>query len=163
MNTPDPHLATVLSWVGKTYAEMDALYPREFVPRNATPGRRLLWAAGMRGCWNLVRAETRLRTGIELPEEYHLALDQRIYRTVFEPQPWDLVPICNHKLPIVTHVMIVLPGLNVIHAIEEAGPIAHPLTREPWWSRIGREVIDDGQTQTLGRRGYLRLREAHLR
>ena len=139
----DPHLATVAGWVGKTYAEMEALFPR----RTGAPTKQ--WQAGMRGCWNLARASYALR-GDELPEEYHAALDARMFRTVFEPAPWDLVPICNHRLSIVTHVALVLPHSLIIHALEEHNVVAHPVTREPWWSRVARDEN--------GRRGYLRRR-----
>jgi cell wall-associated NlpC family hydrolase len=125
----DPILLTVSRWVGKTYEEMEALYPSNH--RNG-------WASSY-GCWALARAAEALR-GNELPEQYHAALDARMFRTVFELQPWDLIPICNHRLPIVTHVMLYLGDSTVIHAIEDSGVVAHPISREK------------------GRRGYLRLR-----
>jgi cell wall-associated NlpC family hydrolase len=136
-------LATATRWVGKTYAEMEALCPR------AGGAPLVQWQAGMRGCWNLVREAYALR-GTPLPEEYHSALDQRLFRTVFDPAPWDIVPICNHKLPIVTHVALVLPESMILHALESHGVVAQPLTREPWWSRIARDE--------KRRRGFLRLR-----
>jgi cell wall-associated NlpC family hydrolase len=124
----DPHLLTVSGWVGKNYEEM---------------------GTSMRGCWNLVRTAYALR-GIGLPFDYHITLDQQMFRTVFELQPWDIVPICNHRLPIVTHVALYLGDSTIIHAIEDSGVVAHPISREPWWSRIARDE--------KGRRGYLRLR-----
>lgn len=145
-------LATASRWVGKTYAEMDAIYPRIFQPRRPTApeqAARYAWEAGARGCWSLVRAAFSLR-GVEIPEEYHAALDARLFRTVFDPQPFDIVPICNHRLPIVTHVALVLPDSLILHALETYGVVAQPLTRDPWWSRIARDRD--------GRRGYLRLR-----
>lgn len=139
----DPHLQIVAGWVGKTYEEMEQLFPRQ---RTGAPSQ---WVAGARGCWNLVRAAYQLR-GVVIPEEYHAALDQRLFRTVFEPQPFDVVPISLHRLPIVTHVGLFLGEGFMVHAIEESGVIGHPLSREPWWSRIAK--AEDG------RRGYLRLR-----
>jgi hypothetical protein len=139
----DPHLAIVAGWVGRSYAEMEALFPR------TATGSSLQWEAGMRGCWNLVRAAEALR-GNETPEEYHAALDARMYRTVFEPEPWDLIPICNHRLQIVTHVTLVLPESLHIHALEDHGVVLQPITREPWWSRVARDEN--------GRRGFLRRR-----
>lgn len=140
----DPILLTVSGWVGKTYEEMEALYPSN---------HRSSWASSY-GCWALARAAYSLR-GVDLPEQYHAALDSRMFRTVFEPEPLDLVPICNHRLPIVTHVMIYLGDSTVIHAIEDSGVVAHPLTREPWYSRIARDE--------QGRRGFLRLRNQQPR
>ncbi len=157
----DEHLATVAGWVGKTYSEMEALFPRRNflsteltrdADRNArhlSGGSRVGWKAGMRGCWNLIRAAESLR-GNAIPEEYYAALDARMYRTVFEPQPWDIIPVCNHRLPIVTHVMLYLGESVVVHALEDPGVISGPITRDPWWSRIARD--------RSGRRGYLRLR-----
>jgi hypothetical protein len=144
----DRHLATVAGWVGKTYAEMEALFPR------AATATGVPWMAGMRGCWNLVRAAEALR-GNEAPEEYHAALDARMYRTVYELQPWDLIPICNHRLTIVTHVMLCIDESLAVHALEDTGVISGPVTREPWWSRIAREQLPDW---SFGRRGFLRRR-----
>ena len=144
MTFSDPLLAKVAGWVGKSYDEMEALYPR---PANRS------WRSGMRGCWNLVRAAYALR-GVELPEEYHAALDSRLFRTVFELQPFDLIPICNHRLPIVTHVALYLGESKIIHAIEDSGVVSHPITREPWHSRIARDE--------KRRLGYLRLRAPFL-
>jgi cell wall-associated NlpC family hydrolase len=139
----DPHLITAAGWVGKSYAEMEALFPRK------GGASTVQWQAGARGCWNLVREAYRL-SGVEIPEEYHAALDARMFRTVYEPQPWDLVPICNHVLPIVTHVALYLGDSMILHALEAHGVVAQPITREPWWSRIARDE--------KGRRGFLRLR-----
>lgn len=139
----DPHLATVAGWVGKTYAEMEALYPRGRGAAGWEPGS---------GCWSLVRAAFALR-GVDLPEAYYLAvLDSRMFRTVFDPQPWDVVPISNHRLTIVTHVALYLGGPDslIIHALEDAGVLAHPLHREPVYSRIARDE--------KRRLGFLRLR-----
>lgn len=137
----DPHLLTVAGWVGKTYEEMEALYP-------SNRPERVGWASSF-GCWALVRAAYALR-GVNLPEQYHAALDARLFRTVHELEPWDIVPVCNHPLAIVTHVMLYLGDSTVIHAMEEVNVVAHPITREPWWTRIARD--------RQGRRGYLRLR-----
>jgi cell wall-associated NlpC family hydrolase len=141
--TADPQLAIVAGWVGKSYADMEALFPRH----GGAPS--LQWQAGMRGCWNLYRAAESLR-GNAIPEEYHAALDARLFRTVYELQPWDLIPICNHRLSIVTHVALYFGASLMVHALEVYGVVSQPITREPWWSRIARDES--------GRRGYLRLR-----
>jgi cell wall-associated NlpC family hydrolase len=139
MTLSDPRLATVATWIGRSYADMNRLYPS---PDGA-------WEAGLRGCWNLARAAYRLR-GVELPPEYHVALDQRMFRTVFDPEPWDLVPFCIHKLPIVTHVALYLGDDTIVHAVQDAGVVAHPITRLPFWNYAARDE--------KGRHGYLRLR-----
>lgn len=118
-------LATVASWVGRSHADLN--------------------------CWDLIRAAYRLRD-VELPASYHDALLRGLFRTVFEPEPWDLIPVCNHRLEIANHVMLYLGAGTVIHSIEDSGVVTQPLLREPWWSRIARER--DGER----RRGYLRLR-----
>lgn len=160
----DPHLATVAGWVGKTYAEMEALYPRG---RGAAG-----WEPGPKACWSLARAAFALR-GIALPGNEFDVIHGGHARTVFEPEPWDLVLVCNHRLAIPNHVMLYLGGHDsiVVHAIEDGGVIAHPITREPWWSRVLRETPKESHVarcETCGakrgllcadlRRGYLRLR-----
>lgn len=121
----DPRLTTIAGWVGRSHAELN--------------------------CWELVRAAFRMR-GEQLPASYHEALLKGMFRTVFEPEPWDLVPVCNHRLEIVNHVALYLGDGQIIHSLEDVGVVAHPLVREPWFSRIARER--DGAR----RKGFLRLR-----
>lgn len=116
---------TITGWVGRSYAEMD--------------------------CWELIRRAYRLRE-VVLPNHYHAALSQGMFRTVFDPEPWDIVPISNHKLEIVNHVALYLGDGQIIHSIEDSNVCVQPLTREPWFSRIARER--DGER----RKGFLRLR-----
>jgi cell wall-associated NlpC family hydrolase len=123
--TNDPRLLTVSGWVGRSHADLD--------------------------CWELVREAFRLRD-VKLHASYHEALLNGMFRTVFEPEPWDLVPISNHRLEIVNHVALYLGDGQIIHSIEDAGVVLHPLTREPWFSRIARERAGDR------RKGFLRLR-----
>lgn len=121
----DPRLLTIAGWAGRSHAELN--------------------------CWSLIVAAYKLRD-VRLPSTYHDALSAGMFRTVFEPEPWDLVPIANHRLEITNHVALYVGDGQIIHSIEEAGVISHPLTREPWWSRVARER--DGAR----RKGYLRLR-----
>lgn len=121
----DETIKTILGWVGRSYAEMD--------------------------CWELIRRAYALR-GVDLPQGYHAALSQGLFRTVFEPEPFDLIPISNHKLEIVNHVALYLGDGLMIHSVQDSNVVVQPLTREPWWSRIARER--DGAR----RKGYLRIR-----
>lgn len=148
MNDIRHQIATIQSWVGKTYAEMATLAPDAFSEGRTTEN----WERGMRACWSIVRAAYALR-GDSIPDQYHAALDARLFRTVKDPEPFDVVPLCLHKLPIVTHVGLYLGESLVIHALEEQGIVCHPITREPWWSHIARDKA--------GNRGYLRLRQTH--
>jgi cell wall-associated NlpC family hydrolase len=121
----DPRLITISGWVGRSYADLD--------------------------CWELIVAANRLRD-VHLPPSYHVALQQGLFRTVFEPEPWDLVPVSNHKLEITNHVMLYLGDGLVIHSVQDSNVVSHPITREPWWSRIARERGGER------RRGYLRVK-----
>lgn len=123
--TTDTHLSTVAGWVGRSYADLP--------------------------CWQLVREAYRLR-GIELPADYYASLDS--FRTVFEPEPWDLVVMCNHRLSIANHVGLYLGEGRLIHSVEDSNVVITPLEREPWWSRVARTRPTDEHPQ--GRRGYLR-------
>lgn len=126
----DEHLATVAGWAGRSHKELD--------------------------CEQLVIEAFRLR-GIELPGLYR-AMFKGMFFTAFELQPWDVVPVCNHRLHVMTHAGIYLGDGLVIHSFEDSGVVILPITREPWWSRIATEDTPDG---SVGRRGYLRLR-SHL-
>jgi len=120
----EDHLATLRSWVGRSYAEMR--------------------------CWDVVLEAFRLRC-VELPYGYAEALERRLFRTVSDPEPWDVVPICNHELAIVNHVALYIGENLIIQSCEESGVVITPLDREPFWSRIARR-------RGSGERGYLRLR-----
>jgi cell wall-associated NlpC family hydrolase len=118
-----------MSWVGRyTYAEMD--------------------------CERLVVDANQLR-GVEIPGLYR-GIFKGMFWTVDTPEPWDIVPISNHVLGVVTHAALYLGNGMVIQSFEDSGPVIIPLTREPWWSRIARYQGDPE------RRGYLRLRSKHL-
>jgi len=115
------HLTTIRSWVGRSYANLR--------------------------CWDLIVEAFALRD-IKLEGDYFAALPR--FRTVFEPEPWDVVPVANHQLGIVNHVGLFLGDGEYIHSIEGAGVVIHPLTREPFYERIARARD--------GRKGFLRLR-----
>ena len=117
----DPILSTVAGWVGRSHTEID--------------------------CEQLVVDAYKLR-GVEFQGLYR-AMFKGMFRTVFEPQPWDLIPVSNHRLNVITHVGLFLGDDQVIHSFEDSGVVVLPLTREPWFSRIARDAT--------GRRGYLRL------
>jgi cell wall-associated NlpC family hydrolase len=117
----DPNLATVATWVGRSHAAID--------------------------CEQLVIDAYKLR-GIELPGLYR-AMFKGMFRTVFDPAPWDLIPVANHRLNIITHVGLYLGNQQAAHSFEESGVVVLPLHREPWFSRIARDAS--------GRPGFLRL------
>lgn len=134
--TPGTHdhaaaIAVAMSWVGRSHAEMD--------------------------CEQLIVEYHRL-IGVHLTGLY-AGLFKGLFRTVFDPEPGDVVPICNHRLGLVrgvelhafmTHGGVYCGDGRVLHSFEDSGVVNLPLTREPWFSRIARDKD--------GRRGYLRLR-----
>jgi cell wall-associated NlpC family hydrolase len=119
----EEHIATIRSWVGRPYSQIR--------------------------CWDLAVEAYALR-GATLPGAYAEALENRMFRTVFEPEPWDIIPICNHELQIVNHVGLYFSDAETIHSFENAGVVSIPLDRQPWFDRIARARD--------GRRGFLRLR-----
>lgn len=122
----DPRLITIAGWVGRSHAELN--------------------------CWELVRAAYRLRH-VQLPATYHDALLKGMFRTVFEPEPFDLLAIANHRLWITNHVALYLGDGKIIHSLEDFGVVQHEMTRSPWWDRVVRERSGEG------RKGFLRLRQ----
>lgn len=120
-------LTIAKSWVGRSHREMD--------------------------CEQLVVEFHRL-LGVEMGGLY-AGLFKGLFRTVFDPLPGDVVPICNHRLYVMTHGAIYLGDQEVLHSFEDAGVVILPLTREPWFSRIACERLPNG---SFGRRGFLRLR-----
>jgi hypothetical protein len=117
------HLSIIRSWVGRPYSQIR--------------------------CWDLVVAAFALR-GIAIPSAYAEALERRMLRTVTEPEPWDIIPICNHELQIVNHAGLYFSPVETFHSFENAGAVSIPLDRQPWFDRIARTRD--------GRRGFLRLR-----
>jgi len=132
------HLATIRGWVGRSFEDIK--------------------------CWDLVREAYRLR-GVELPD-YYTSLEQN-FRTVFEPEPWDVVPICNHRLAIGNHAGLYLGNGAFIHSQEVVGvTIANLYDDIPG---APRRQFDDGfrrerlldrvaRTREDRRHGFLRLR-----
>jgi hypothetical protein len=119
----EQHIETIRSWVGRTYFQQR--------------------------CWDVIRDAYALR-GEKIPAAYAEALERRMFRTVTEPEPWDIIPICNHELQIVNHVGLYFSDAETFHSFENAGVVCIPLNRQPWFDRIARTRD--------GRRGYLRLR-----
>lgn len=105
-------------------------------------------------CWDVVRAAYRLR-GIELPTDYYSAIPR--FRTEFEPEPWDVIAICNHRLSIANHVGLYLGDGQFIHSLEGDGVVIGRLDRGPWLQRVARTRPSESHPD--GRPGYLRYIE----
>jgi cell wall-associated NlpC family hydrolase len=119
----DPRLSEVAGLVGRSYADKG-------------------------GCWGFVREAFALR-GVTLPSDYFAAIEKRMFRTVFEPEPWDVVLVCNHALAIANHVALYVAPDLIAHSLEGAGVIVEPFARSRWYERVARARD--------GRKGYLRL------
>jgi hypothetical protein len=120
--------ATLRTWVGRSYAELK--------------------------CWDVIVAANKLR-GVEIPADYATALERRMFKTVVDPEPWDVVPICDFATPIVavTHVGLVLDHDDYIQSVENAGLVLTQLFRP---LRFGRFATVDGSP------AFLRLRSQFL-
>jgi hypothetical protein len=121
---PDPILARVESWVGRSYADLR--------------------------CWDLIAEAFALR-GTPLRGDLYQILFTAgdTFRTVFDPEPWDVVPVINHRLPIINHVGLYLGESRFIHSVEDQGVVITKLHQQPWSERIVHES---------GRRAFLRHR-----
>jgi len=86
--------------------------------------------------------------GVKLPGDYFAALP--LFKTVLVAEAWDVIPIANHELGIVNHVGLCLGDDQYIHSVEGAGVVIHPISREPFFSRIAKT--------RGGHKGFLRLR-----
>lgn len=117
----EEQLREVRSWVGRSHAEMK--------------------------CWELVQRAWSLR-GVSLPNSYYSAMD--VCSTVLDPEPWDIVPICNHRLAIANHVGLYLGNGQFIHSMEETGITIADINRR-WIDRV---AID----RLSGKHGFLRVR-----
>jgi cell wall-associated NlpC family hydrolase len=127
MTSEDPRLATIAGWVGRSYAEMR--------------------------CWDVIRSAYRLRD-VNLPSDYYASI--ALFETVFDPEPWDVIAICNHRLAIANHVGLYLGDGEFIHSLEGDGVVIGRLDRAPWRERIARTRPTEHYPD--GRPGFLRFR-----
>lgn len=126
MKITDPILAQVAAWVGRSHAEMS--------------------------CWQLVHKALVLR-GTPIPGDFYTLLlaTDGYFTTITEPEPWDIVAIANHRLPLINHVGLYLGAGEFIHSIEDSGVVISRIDRAPWSKRI---VTD----RATGKQGFLRCR-----
>lgn len=114
----ETELTTVASWVGLSHEEIR--------------------------CWDLVQRAFRLR-GVEIPDDYYSSLP--LFRTVFEPEPWDVLAIKNHPL-VTNHAGLYLRDRYFIHSMEGSGVTINRIDDPRWVDRIAK---------LTGRTGFLRL------
>lgn len=91
-------------------------------------------------CYDLVARAYALR-GVSLPADYMGCLP--MFRTVREPEAWDLVAIKNHAI-VTNHVGLMVTPYLFIHSMEDVGVTIGDVRHERWAERIA---------------GFLRLRE----